>query len=103
MAGNTSKQCPRELKDRAVRMVAEQSEGETEWWAMSRIAALLGAPETLRNWVRRSQVDGGARENVASEESAELKLSGAVHMLPPPDRSIRRGFEDPETSQGLIR
>lgn len=58
-----------------MRMVAERPDGETEWSAMARIAPLLGvgSAETLRNWVRRSQVDVGVRAGVTSEESAELK------------------------------
>lgn len=34
----TTKRYPAELKTRAVRMVAERPEGETEWAAMQRIA-----------------------------------------------------------------
>jgi transposase len=63
------------LKVRAVRMVAERPEGESQWSAMVRIAPLLGigSAETLRNWVRRSQIDVGARAGTTTEESAELK------------------------------
>ncbi|MDM3948254.1 IS3 family transposase [Mycobacteroides abscessus] len=75
MAGDTRRRYPAELKSRAVRMVAERPEGESEWSAMSRIAALLGVAtgETVRNWVRRSQADHGVGEGVTSQESAELK------------------------------
>ena len=74
MPGN--KRYPAELKERAVRMVAEAVEGgETEWGAMRRIAELLGvgSAETVRKWVRQEQVDAGARPGVTTEEAAEIK------------------------------
>jgi transposase len=47
----------------------------TEWSAMKAVAAKLGigTAETVRTWVRKSQVDAGLRPGVTSEEVAELK------------------------------
>lgn len=70
------KQYPRELRERAVRLVAEhRGEYETEYAAIRSIAAKLGiaTPETLRQWIRKGEVDAGQRPGVTSEESAEIK------------------------------
>ena len=70
------KQYPRELRERAVRLVAEhRGEYETEYAAIRSVAAKLGVStaETLRKWVRQAKVDGGQRPGVSSEESAEIR------------------------------
>ena len=53
-------------------MVAEiRDEHESEWAAMTRVSALLGvgSAETVRKWVCRAQVDGGARVGTTIEDS----------------------------------
>jgi transposase len=64
-----------DFRARAVRLVAEaRPDHETEWAAMTSVAAKLGvSAETVRQWVRRSQVGAGQRPGVTSEESAELR------------------------------
>lgn len=67
---------PPELRERAVRMVAEiRPNYPTEWAAMKAVAAKLGigTAETMRTWVRRAQVDTGQRPGVTSEEVEEIK------------------------------
>lgn len=72
----SSKKYPPELRERAVRMVAEvRDQYESEWAAIDAVADLLGVGtvETVRKWVRQEQCDAGARAGTTSEESAELK------------------------------
>jgi transposase len=64
-----------EVRERAVRMVAEhRDEYQSEWAAFTSIAAKLGmTPETLRTWVRRAQVDEGLRPGLTTDERQKLK------------------------------
>ena len=67
---------PKELRDRAVRMVFEtKGDYATEFAAIVAIAKKLGigSPETLRKWVRRAEIDAGHRPGVTTEESEQIK------------------------------
>jgi len=76
---------PPELRERAVRMVAEvRPEYPSDWPAIVAVAQRLGigSAETLRKWVRRAEVDAGTRPGVSTDESAELrKLRAEVREL----------------------
>jgi transposase len=52
-----------EVRERAVRMVAEHaSQHESQWAPISSIAGEIGcSAATLRNWVRRAERDEGRR------------------------------------------
>lgn len=55
---------PRELRERAVCMVAEvRPDYPSECAAMIAVAQMLGigSPEIIRTWIRRCQVDAGDR------------------------------------------
>lgn len=68
---------PPELRERAVRMVAEtKGDYPSEFTAIQSVAAKLGigAPETLRKWVRRSEIDAGTRPGVTTAESEQIKV-----------------------------
>jgi len=57
-------------------MVAEvKGDYPSEWAAITAVAAKLGigTAETLRKWVRRAEVDAGARPGVSTEDHAEIK------------------------------
>ena len=64
-----------EVRDRAVRMVFDhESEYSSQWEAMRLIAAKIGfSAETLRNWVRKAEVDTGRRDGMTSDERSRLK------------------------------
>ena len=64
-----------EVRERAVRMVFEHgSEYGSQWEAIRSIATKIGCTaETLRRWVRRTEVDTGRRHAITSDERARLK------------------------------
>jgi transposase len=81
---------PPELRERAVRMVAEvRPEYPSDWPAIKAVAGKLGigSAKTLRKWVRQAEAGGGTRPGVTSEESAELR------KLRPEVRELRRANE----------
>jgi transposase len=86
----SSKNYPPELRERAVRLVAEaRGNYASEWAAITAVAEKLGigTAETLRKWVRQVEIDGGVRPGVSSEESAE------VRRLRAENRELRRANE----------
>lgn len=64
-----------EIQERAVRMVLEhERQHSSQWSAIMSIAAKIGCtPETLRKWVRRTEVDTGRRGGLTSDERARIK------------------------------
>jgi len=51
-----------------------EREHSPQWSAIVSIAAKIGCtPETLRKWVRRTEVDTGRREGMTSDERARIK------------------------------
>ena len=63
---------PPELRERATRMVLETIAGERHG-VVGRVARQLGVgTETLRNWVRQAEVDGGRRPGVATQDRQRI-------------------------------
>lgn len=80
---------PDELRVRAVRMVFEaERDFGSQWEAISSVADKLGpTPETVRKWVRRSEIDEGRRPGLATDERERLK------RLERENRELRRANE----------
>ena len=78
-----------EVRERAVRMVFEhRSEHGSQWEAICSIAEKIGcSAETLRKWVRRTEVDSGLRGGLTSDEQARIK------DLERENRELRRANE----------
>ena len=72
---NKHKRYPPEIRERAVRLVLEHQENyRSEWAALTSIADKIGCTaETLRNWVRRAEVDQGKRAGLTSAERDRLR------------------------------
>ena len=66
---------PDEMRERAVRMLFEhQHEYPSQWKAIESISEKLNVNhETLRQWVRRAEINGGKRPGPTSEQLEELK------------------------------
>jgi len=64
-----------EVRERAVRMVAEhRNEHHSHWAAIVSIAAKIGCTaETLRRWVNQAERDHGKRPGVTTDERERLK------------------------------
>jgi transposase len=64
-----------EVRERAVRMVLEhEREYDSQWSAIVSIASKIGcSAETLRKWVRQTEIDTGWRGGLTSDERARMK------------------------------
>ena len=88
--GRSSRNYPRELRQRAVEMVREvRADYDSEWAAMQAVAKKLGigSAETLRKWSRQMETDSGDRPGMTSQESADLR------KLRTENRELRRANE----------
>ena len=63
-----------ELRERATRMAVElRQDPATKPGAIERVADQLGMhPETLRNWVRQAEIDGGVRPGTTTDDTKRL-------------------------------
>jgi transposase len=68
------KKYPEEVRERAVRMVFEiREESGQQQGAIARVAGKLGVNrETLRNWVRQVEIDGGRRPGTSTVDAQRI-------------------------------
>jgi transposase len=98
-----------EVRERAVRMVAEHGrEYDSQWSAIVSIATKIGcSPETLRKWVRQTEVDTGRRGGVTSDERVRIKeLEREVRELRRANEILRKAsayFAQAELDRGQKR
>lgn len=75
MTSKTTNKFSPEVRARAVRMVLDHaSEDPSRWAAVASIAAKIGCtPQTLHDWVKKAEIDGGQRTGVPTEMAEKLK------------------------------
>ncbi len=71
----TNKRYAPEVRERAVRMVFEhRHEYSSQWETIESISSKIGCTaETLRRWVRQSEIDHGKRGGTSTSERERLK------------------------------
>jgi transposase-like protein len=71
----TTKKFSPEVRERSVRMVAEQrGEHASQWAAIESIAPKIGCTsQTLLNWVRQHERDTGQRDGLTTAEQQRIK------------------------------
>ena len=89
---------PDELRERATRMAVDaRKDPATRSGAIPRIAEQLGMHrETLRNWVRQAEVDGGVRPGTTTDDATRLA------ELERDNRELRRANEILKTSAAFF-
>jgi transposase-like protein len=82
---------PAELRERAMRLVAEARKEDPELWlnqAVIRIGQRVGVnPDTLRGWCKQAQIDAGERAGTTTSDAARIK------QLEAENRELKRANE----------
>ncbi len=78
-----------EVRERAVRMLGEQTPAyASQWAAIKSIAEKIGCtPETLRSWIRRHERDTGLRPGLTTTDLVR------VNQLERENKELRRANE----------
>ena len=82
-----------EVKERSVRMVFDhEKDYESRWAAIISIASKTGCtPESLRKWVKQTEIDRGIKEGVSSDERIRIKeLEREVRELREANEILRK-------------
>jgi len=74
MSKTTNKFSP-EVRSRAVRLVLDhEHEHLSRWAAVVSVASKIGCtPQTLNEWIKKTEIDGGRRAGVPTDMAAKLK------------------------------
>ena len=74
MSKTTNKYSP-EVRERSVRMVLNhEGHHESRWATILSISSKIGcAPQTLNEWVKKAEVDGGRRAGMPTQITERLK------------------------------
>jgi len=75
MASKTTNRFSPEVRARAVRLVLEhEKDHPSRWAAISSVAAKIGCTaQSLNEWVKKAEIDSGARGGVPTEIAERLK------------------------------
>ena len=75
MSNKTTNKFSPEVRERAVRMVLDhEPDHASRWAAVVSIAEKIGcAPQTLNEWVKKTEVDSGKRAGVPTDVAEKLK------------------------------
>ena len=87
-----------EVRERAVRLVQEhRGEYPSLWATVASIAPKIGCiPQTLLEWVKREEVDGGKRDGLTTSERDRLK------QLERENKELRRANEILKTASAFF-
>ncbi|MFN2217219.1 MAG: IS3 family transposase [Anaerolineae bacterium] len=96
---NKSNKFSPEVRERAVRIVQEhRGEYPSLWAAVESIAPKIGCvPATLLEWVKRAEIDAGARPGTTTDEMQRIK------DLERENKELRRANEILKTASGFFR
>jgi transposase len=75
MTSKTTNKFSPEVRARAVRMVLDhEGEHASRWAAVMSIATKIGCtPQTLNEWVKRTEVDSGRKPGLTTDMAAKMK------------------------------
>ena len=95
---NKSNKFSPEVRERAVRMVQEhRGEYPSLWAAVESIAPKIGCvPQTLLEWVKRTEIDGGQRDGLTTSERERFKA------LERENKELRRANEILRTASAFF-
>ena len=95
---NKSNKFSPEVRERAVRMVQEHRAAYPSLWAaVESIAPKIGCvPQTLLEWVKRTEIDAGARPGVTTAERERIR------ELDRENRELRRANDILRTASAFL-